>query len=168
MEDESLRVLLKKDFQLAFLACLTSQGLKPMSRWEKPLARSEEKTLEELGLAVGRARRSALSGKEVAETLFSRHHALVELYRERFDGRPLDRGSAVQRIEGLLFGFPGCCVESFLRQPYRPNGLDPAEQRILFHWSCPDCEPTRLLLPRYRLIHRQLEEIGCTPPSYSS
>ena len=75
-----LRLLLRVDFQLAFLALLTLQGLKPLSRWERPLEQAESGALEAAGLGTAHAQRTALSGKRVVETLFSPHPALLDLY----------------------------------------------------------------------------------------
>lgn len=160
---EHLRALLEEDFQLAFLAHLIVDGLKPLSRWEKPTGEQVRRALEGLGLSCVAIRRPLLSGREIVETVFSLHPGLLALYSGRFLGCRVDRSPETLRVEGLLFGFPGCCVEAFLRSPYRPNGLPAEDQRILFHWACPDCGPTRLLLPAYRRIHGELMELASAP-----
>jgi hypothetical protein len=75
------------------------------------------------------------------------------LYASRFDGTPIDPSPANRRIEGLLFGYPSCCVESYVARGYVKNSLRRSDQRILFHWACPNCPITPLLLPYYRKIY---------------
>jgi hypothetical protein len=142
--------LKKLGFDLAYLSLLTKAGVKPLSRWEKEFAPGTEEILHSLGLRTRTVRRSVRSGKEVLELLFSRSARCLDLYTTRFEGTAIDRSAANMRIEGLLFGYPSCCVESFATKGYVKNSLRKADQRILFHWACPSCPITPLLLPYYR------------------
>ena len=65
----------------------------------------------------------------------------------------LVRMREVARAEGLAFGYPGCCVESFLSRGYARNGLRPRDQRMLFHWACPGCSVSPRLAQSYREVH---------------
>lgn len=150
------------DEQLAFLAILTLAGVKPMSRWEKPLAAAEEDLLRQVGLQVARSQRTALNGTEVTETLFSRTGGYIEFYRYRWNGQPLDKSPAAMRLEGFLFGYPPCCVEAYIRSPYAANDLHPAVRGRLFHWACKGCVITPLLVPVYQRLEA-LREFLCSP-----
>ena len=89
----------------------------------------------------------------------SRSGQLIDLYLERFDGRAADPSPQSRRIEGFLFGYPPCCVEHYIRHGYRDNGLSPEDQRILFHWTCPGCAITPLLLPAYWETYRDCRRL---------
>jgi len=154
-----LAVLKLHDFQLAFLALLNLAGLKPASRWEKPLTKELRGELEALGLAVRVVKRVVLSGRELEETLFAGDAERLAIYAARFEGRVVDKSAATQRFEGDFFGYPLCCVEAFIRQPYIENGLARDDQAILFHWACPGCRATEKLLGEYRELHDALMEI---------
>ena len=78
---------------------------------------------------------------------------------QRYDGTLIDKSTETKRLEGFLFGFPPCCVESFTHFGYRPNGLAPEDQELLFHWACPHCRVTPLLLPSYRRVHQDCADI---------
>ena len=147
------------DFQLAFLALLTLEEVKPLSRWEKPLPDGMPEALKELGLSIRRVRRTTSSGREIFETLFSMDTARPEEYAARFDGCAVDKNPDTQRLEGRLFGYPSCCVEAFIERPYTDNGLVREDQAILFHWACPGCKATPYLLVRYRALHALLEAL---------
>ena len=142
-------------FDLAYLALLTKAGVKPLSRWEKEFHPRTEQLLGARGLRTRIVRRSVRSGKQVRELLFSTSEDCLHLYASRFDGTPIDRSPTTMRIEGLLFGYPSCCVESFVRNGYASNALAKKDQRILFHWACPQCPVTPLLLPYYREAYRE-------------
>jgi len=142
-------------FDLAYLSLLTKAGVKPLSRWEKEFAPETEEILRDLGLKTQTVRRSVRSGKEVRELIFSRSSRCLDLYATRFDGTAIDRSASNMRIEGLLFGYPSCCVESFATKGYVKNSLRKADQRILFHWACRECPITPLLVPYYREIYRE-------------
>ncbi len=152
-----LKTLSQIDQELAYLAALTVQGLKPLSRWEKPLADDALRQFDRLDLLAEQIRRSVKTGKEVIETVFSRTPAHIELYKRRFDNTPIDKSAATQRFEGFLFGYPPCCIEHYIRRAYAPNGLPEEDQKILFHWACKDCRVTPILLPAYRAIHKRLD-----------
>ena len=123
----AVRALRQSDKQLAYLAVLTRRGLKPLSRWEKPLRETEAGCLRELGLVVAPVARTVKIGKTISESIFSRTEGYVQIYRGRFEGAAVDKSPATARLEGFLFGFPPCCVDFFLKHPYGANGLDQAE-----------------------------------------
>lgn len=153
----SLRALKEIDFELAYLAVLTREGLKPLSRWEKSLTDGDLKLLQRTGLLTRQVRRTVKTGKEVVETIFSRTPAYIQLYEQAFDNTPIDKSPQIQRFEGFLFGYPPCCVNQYIRKPYAPNNLTEQEQKILFHWACRDCKVTPALLPAYKSVHDLLE-----------
>jgi hypothetical protein len=146
------------DFELAYLALLTCEGLKPLSRWEKPLGDDGLELLRRMGLLTRQVRRTVKTGKTVMETIFSRTPAYIQLYERNFSETPIDKSARVQRIEGFLFGYPACCIEQYIRKPYTPNNLPGEEQKILFHWACRDCEVTPILLDAYKSIHALLTQ----------
>ncbi len=148
-----IRTLREIDFELAYLALLTCEGLKPLSRWEKPLDDQQLRLLQQLGLLTKQIRRTVKTGKEVVETIFSRLPAYIQLYERRFANTPIDKSAETQRFEGFLFGYPACCVDQYIRKPYTPNNIPPEEQKMLFHWACKDCKITPVLLPAYKRLH---------------
>ena len=152
----SLQALKQIDPELAYLAALTSVGLKPLSRWEKPLSDHAVALLGQMDLLVEQVRRTVKTGKEVIETVFSLAPGYIRSYRQRFDNAPIDKSADTQRFEGFLFGYPPCCIEQYIRRPYTPNNLPPEDQKILFHWSCPGCKITPTLLPAYKAVHNCL------------
>jgi len=154
----AVRELKKIDIQLACLALLTRQGVKPLSRWEKPLDDHGLRFLQQMGLLARQIRRTVKTGKVVSETIFSVSAGYIELYKERFGGTPIDKSAATVRFEGFLFGYPSCCVEQFIRNPYARNNLNPEVQKILFHWACRDCKVTPALLPGYRRVYEYVEK----------
>ncbi len=147
---EILRSLRERDEDLAFLAQLTSTGLKPLSRFERALTDPLRSELVALGLSVASSSRRTEAGGVVEETIFSRHGALLEIYRGAFLGQSLRLSPELGRLEGYLFGFPPCCVAAYIKRPYAPNSLAREDQATLFHWACEGCTITPLLLPRYR------------------
>lgn len=159
MELESAEVrrcicrLKEKDFDLAYLAGLTVAGIKPLSRWEKPVEREEMNLLEGAGLKCGRISRTVQTGSSVVETIFGGSEGYLRLYGSAFGDKPVDKSPQTQILEGYLFGYPPCCVRAFVRNPYESNGLGREDQEILFHWACPDCRITPLLLEQYRGVH---------------
>ena len=144
------------DFELAYLALLTCEGLKPLSRWEKPLDEQGLQLLQRMGLLTKQIQRTVKTGKLVLETIFSRLPAYIELYERRFANTAIDKSAETQRFEGFLFGYPACCVDQYIRQPYAPNSIPEQDQQILFHWACRDCKITPLLLPAYKSVHNLL------------
>jgi len=153
---QSIKALKEIDFELAYLALLTREGLKPLSRWEKPLDERGVNLLQQMGLFTRRITRTVKIGKQVVETIFSRTPGYIQLYEKRFAHTPIDKSPQSQRLEGFLFGYPACCVNQYIRYPYAPNNLPPEEQKILFHWACNDCKITPLLLPAYKSVHNFL------------
>ncbi|MCK4294151.1 MAG: hypothetical protein KAY65_13210 [Planctomycetes bacterium] len=151
-----IRALKDIDFELAYLALLTCQGLKPLSRWEKPLDDTGFGSLQQMGLLTRQITRTVKTGKKVIETIFSRAPAYLELYEQRFANAPIDKSPETQRFEGFLFGYPPCCIEQYIRRPYTPNSLPDQDQKILFHWACKNCKITPTLLPPYKTIHNSL------------
>jgi len=153
-----IKELKEIDFELAYLALLTAEGLKPLSRWEKPLDSDGLELLQRLGLLTKQIRRTVKTGRLVLETIFSRLPAYIQLYERRFANTIIDKSAETQRFEGFLFGYPACCVDQYIRQPYTANDLPAEDQKILFHWACRDCKITSLLLPAYKSMHRFLND----------
>lgn len=151
-----VRTLKGIDFELAYLAVLTCEGIKPLSRWEKPLDGKGLELLQQTGLFTRQIRRTVKTGKEVVEIIFSRLPAHLQLYEQRFGNRPIDKSVQTRRFEGFLFGYPPCCVNEYIRNPYVLNNLEAEEQKILFHWVCRDCKITPLLLDAYKGIYNSL------------
>ena len=154
---EGLRALKQIDFELAYLVLLTCEGLKPLSRWEKPLDDNQLALLRGAGLLTRQIRRAAQTGGDVIETVFSRTPAYIHLYEESFADRAIDKSVKTQRLEGFLFGYPPCCVEQYIRKSYTANNLTKQDQEILFHWACTNCKVTAVLLHSYRSIHDWLK-----------
>ena len=152
-----LHSLKEIDFELAYLAALTREGLKPLSRWEKSLTDGDLELLKQLGLITKQVRRTVKAGGEVVETVFSRTPAYIKLYEQAFGNTPIDKSPRTQRFEGFLFGYPPCCVNQYIRKPYAPNNLTQQQQKILFHWACRDCKVTPELLGAYKNAHDLLE-----------
>ena len=152
-----LSALKKIDFELAYLAALTCKGLKPLSRWEKKLSKKNLELLQRTGLLTSQIRRTVKTGKEVAETIFSRAPVYIQLYEQAFENTPIDKSSRTQLFEGFLFGYPSCCVNHYIQKPYAPNNLTDQQQKILFHWAWRDCKVTPLLLPTYKNIYDLLD-----------
>ncbi|HKK72128.1 MAG TPA: FlgD immunoglobulin-like domain containing protein [Candidatus Krumholzibacteria bacterium] len=150
MSTQDLRRL---DPQLAYLALLTLAQLKPLSRWECALTETEIDVLRATVPHVRRIRRRTRLGRPVTETLIANDPARAVLYERMFGGRRLRRTPETVRREGRLLGYPSCCVEGFVREPYAANGMAPDDQEILFHWACPGCRVTPTLLREYRQVH---------------
>ena len=152
-----LRAMKEIDFELAYLAALTREGLKPLSRWEKSLTDDNLELLQRAGLITKQIPRTVKAGREIVETIFSRTPAYIQLYEQAFENTPVDKSPPTQQFEGFLFGYPPCCVSEFIRRPYAPNNLTQQEQKILFHWACRDCKITASLLPAYKRIYDSLD-----------
>ncbi len=151
--------LKKLGSDLAYLSLLTKAGLKPLSRWEKDFDPHTENLLHKLGLKMRTVQRTVRSGKRKRELIFSTSDQCLNLYLSRFEGTPIDHSPTNMRIEGLLFGYPSCCVESYVAKGYVNNSLRKSDQRMLFHWACPNCPVTPLLLPHYRRIYGECREV---------
>jgi hypothetical protein len=154
---QCIKALKENDFELVYLALLTYEGIKPLSRWEKPLDDHGFKLLQQMDLFAKQVRRTVKTGKEVFETIFSRLPAYIQLYEQSFADNPIDKTARTQRLEGFLFGYPSCCVDQYIHHPYTPNNLPSEDQKILFHWACKDCKITPLLLPSYKNVHELLD-----------
>lgn len=152
--EAEIRALKAVDFELAYLALLTCEGIKPLSRWEKPTDERTLIALRAMGLFAERIRRKVRSGKAFDETIFSRTCMPLEIYAEHFRDRAVDKSAETVRVEGFLFGYPPCCVSQYVRQPYAPHEFPMQQQEILFHWSCRGCVITPSLIPHYERIHR--------------
>lgn len=152
------RSLKEIDFELAYLALLTCEELKPLSRWEKPLDNHGLELLQQVGLFAKQIRRTVKTGKEIVETIFGITPGYIKLYERQFDGKPIDKSAETVHFEGFLFGFPSCCVDEYIRHPYIENALLPQQQKILLHWACKDCKITAALLPGYLRIHDYVEK----------
>jgi hypothetical protein len=156
--ESSLRALKAIDFELAYLALLTREGLKPLSRWEKHIDEDGLDFLHRMGLLTAQVRRTVKTGDEIVETVFSRSQACLELYGQRFENAPVDKSAETQRFEGFLFGYPPCCTEEYIRHPYSENDLPEKERKILFHWACKNCNVTPLLLNAYKKVYNMLND----------
>jgi len=157
--NSTLRALKEIDFELVYLALLTYEGLKPLSRWEKALDQNGIELLRGMGLVTKQVRRKVKTGDEVIETIFSRSPAYIDLYERRFANAPVDKSAETQRIEGYLFGYPPCCVEQYIIKPYAPNNRAEHQQKILFHWACNNCPVTPSLLQAYEKVHDWLDSL---------
>jgi hypothetical protein len=138
------------DPELEYLILLTRAGLKPLSRWEAGLGADVRRAISRRGLFVDSVSRRTRMGRHVHETVFSRRSVYTALYRKRYQGTRLRETPGEVRYQGRLFGYPSCCVDAFVREPYVPNSLDPRDQAILFHWACPSCHTTPGLVREYR------------------
>jgi|WetSurMetagenome_2_1015567.scaffolds.fasta_scaffold224650_2 hypothetical protein len=147
------------DFELAYLAILTREGIKPLSRWEKPLNDREIELLQSMDLQVKRISRIVKTGNQVTEIIFSRFTPYLELYTNRFENKPIEKDSETQRFEGFLFGYPPCCIEQYILKPYAKNNLTEKDQKILFHWACNNCKITSFLLDFYQKLYTELENL---------
>ena len=151
--------LKKLEFELAYLVLLTRRGIKPLSRWEKPLQDDEYKLFKEFGLKTAFVERQVLSGKTVEELIFSNSEAYIDVYFRKFDNTLIHKTAETQSIEGFLFGYPPCCVEQYMKNGYQKNELSPEEQQVLFHWACRGCAITPQLLPLYKETYAECHKI---------
>ena len=147
-----------KEFEFYYLAELTRQRIKPLSRWEKPLPQRANQWLRHNGLHVERISRKTLSGKTIAETVFSASSKYTDVYQRKFSNTFICKSAENQKLEGFLFGYPSCCVRQFIRHPYSPNNIDESDQSLLFHWACDACRSTHGLIPYYQSIHDSVSE----------
>ncbi len=154
-----IRALKAVDFDLAYLALLTREGIKPLSRWEKAVDDRVLDALKAMGLCIERIRRKVRSGKTFDETIFSRSAAHLAIYGEHFRNRPVDKSAETVRIEGFLFGYPPCCISQYVKQAYAPNEFPMQPQSILFHLNCKGCVITPSLIGHYERVHRIVQLI---------
>jgi hypothetical protein len=147
------------EFDLLYLGLLTREQVKPLSRWEGEFRRTEIKALKSLGLKTKTVERYLASGRIFQELIFGEDAEMIRAYANAFAKKPIDHSRHTALLEGRLFGYPGCCVDSFVTHGYVPNGLDEEDQKILFHWACSDCKVTPVLLPRYRNIYEETQRL---------
>ena len=147
------------EFDLLYLGLLTKEQVKPLSRWEGEFRRTEIKALKSLGLKTKTVERYLASGRIFQELIFSEDAGAIRAYANAFTRKPFDHSRHTALLEGRLFGYPGCCVDSFVTHGYVPNGLDEEDQKILFHWACSHCKVTPGLLPRYRNIYEEARRL---------
>ena len=157
-------ILRQLDFDLAYLAMLTKERIKPMSRWEKPVDINTHRILKRYGLRTAVVTRRLMDGTPVYETIFSTKQRYIDYYMRRFDNKPIANSKDDSIIEGLLFGYPNCCVKNFVTNGYTPNPYIGKEQRILFHWVCPNCKVTPTLIPYYKRIYRECKALFTEHP----
>jgi hypothetical protein len=139
-----------------YLGVLTARGVKPLSRLEYPVQPDVLRVLERLGLVLGVVRRVARNGALCTHHVMSADPGLLRQYLAEFDGTPLSRRvPSVVRAEARYFGYPSCCAEAFISEPYAPNSLPWADQCLLFHHACPACAETPGLVPLYRAAHAE-------------
>ncbi|NIN00790.1 MAG: hypothetical protein GTO24_22735 [candidate division Zixibacteria bacterium] len=147
------------EFDLLYLGLLTKEQVKPLSRWEGEFRRTEIKALKSLGLKTKTVERDLASGRISQELVFSEDAEMIRAYANAFAKKPIDHSRETALLEGRLFGYPECCVNSFVTHGYAPNGLSKEDQKILFHWACSDCKFTPGLLPRYRDIYEEARRL---------
>jgi hypothetical protein len=151
--------LTKLDFQLAYLAMLTKEQIKPLSRWEKKTSPKEVKILRKHGLKVENVRRKLLNGKHTSETIFSTKSRYIDIYLKNFNNQSIATHQSDREKEGFIFGYPSCCVKNFVENGYTKNPYIGKGQEILFHWVCPDCRVTPSLIPYYQKVHNKCEQL---------
>jgi hypothetical protein len=147
------------EFDLLYLALLTKEQVKPLSRWEKKFGPGEIKALKSLGLKTRSIERRLESGQKVDELVFSASGHPIDSYADAFERKPIDHSLQSALLEGKLFGYPECCVNSYAKKGYLPNGLPEDDQRLLFHWACPGCQVTNRLLPGYRSAYEEAQRL---------
>ncbi len=147
------------EFDLLYLALLTKKEIKPLSRWERKLGPIEIEALKSMGLKTRPIKRYLESGRIFEELILSGNEELIDIYANAFMGKRMADSRKTGLLEGKLFGYPACCVRSFVSHGYLPNGLSTDDQQILFHWACPDCQVTPKLLLRYRSAYEEARRI---------
>jgi len=144
-----MKPLNRLGFNISYLALLTKDHIKPLSRWEGRFSRRQVKALHTLGLKTETVERKLLNGRTKPELLFSTSSRYLDLYRRKYHRRPIIKDPQTVTTEGFLFGYPHCCVKSFAEHGYARNEFQSRGQEILFHWACPGCRATPELLPYY-------------------
>ena len=150
---------LAENEELLFLALLTAEGVKPLSRWEAPVTPRQWQALTRLELHVSTVHRTTEWDHTATHVIFSRDRARLEAHRAAFEGTPMRYNPERMRREGLDFGYPPCCVGAFVEHGYQSNGLTSKDQALLFYWACPGCAKTRQRLPAYRRIYRRVRTL---------
>jgi len=154
-----MRALKKLGFDLSYLALLTKEDVKHLSRWEGGISHQTLGALQYLGLKTGVVQRKLLNGDTTGELIFSKSSNYLGFYTNRFDKTPIKKDYQTKITEGFLFGYPGCCVRNFAENGYTKNGYGGNDQEILFHWVCPDCRITPSLFPYYEKVHKECKDI---------
>jgi len=153
----------KLELEAIYLGLLSAWRIKLLSRVEYPLKADVLALLEALGLTVSPVLRVAENGTRVTHWTFGAEPRLVEQYRREYEGTAIaGQLPAVVRAEGRYFGYPPCCVEAFIREPYAPNGLTAEEQGLLFHYACPGCRETSRLIPLYQAALAEARDLHKT------
>lgn len=150
------------DDELLYLALLTAEGIKTLSRWEMHLDHDQLNALERLGLHGSTLTRGTQWGRLVTHAIFSRSRSSLQKHRSAFNGGAISFEAQSVRREGLDFGYPACCVDAFIARGYQRNGFASEDQSILFHWACPGCEKTRCILSDYRRIFKRVRAFRTT------
>jgi len=153
-----MKPLKRLGFDIAYLAVLTRERVKPLSRWEGRFSRRQVRALRHLGLRTDTVERPLLNGGTTNELIFSSSSRYLDLYRRKYHRRPIAKDRQTVTTEGFLFGYPACCVHNFAENGYARNEFQGRGQEILFHWACPGCRATPELLPHYRDVHRRCRE----------
>jgi len=146
-------------FELSYLALLTKEKVKPLSRWENGSPLNAIKALRKLGLMTRVVERKLLNGNTKTELIFSQSSHYLDLYFKRFDSTYIKKDYDTIVTEGFLFGYPGCCTMNFAKNGYTANNINIHDQSILFHRACPDCKVTPLLLPYYERTYQECKKI---------
>ncbi len=154
-----MKAFKKLGFDIGYLALLTREHVKPLSRWEGTFSRGQIKALKHLGLKTDTVDRKLLNGGTTAELIFSTSPRYLDLYRRRYHRTPITKDRQTVKTEGFLFGYPGCCVRNFAENGYTDNEFVGRGQEILFHWACPGCRATPQLLPYYRQTHQECQQL---------
>jgi len=147
------------DFELIYLGLLTKESVKPLSRWEKDFGLSEIKFLKSFGLRSMAIERYLTTGRIIEELIFSKSKELLNEYANLFKKTPIRYTPATIELEGRFFGYPDCCIRSYINYGELNNGFAKDEQALLFHWACPDCRITPKLIPRYRAIYEDAKRL---------
>jgi hypothetical protein len=154
-----MRTFRKLGFDISYLALLTKEQVKPLSRWEGRFSRRQIKALRHLGLRTETVDRKLFNGQTKPELIFSTSSRYLDLYRRKYHRRPIAKDQRTVKTEGFLFGYPSCCVHNFARNGYTRNEFQGRGQDILFHWACPGCRATPELLPYYQTAHDRCREM---------
>jgi len=154
-----MKTFKKLGFDLSYLALLTKEDIKPLSRWEGSINHKKIKALQNLGLRTKLIERKLLNGSTTGELIFSKSTNYLDFYTNHFDKTHIRKDYETTVTEGFLFGYPGCCVKNFAENGYTKNDYNRSGQEILFHWACPGCEITPSLLPYYEKIYNDCKDI---------
>ena len=91
---------LAENEELLFLAMLTAEGVKPLSRWEGPVTPRQWQALPRLGLQVAAVHRPTEWGHSVTHVIFSRDRASTLSLRlpEGYSSRNFCQASGVSSL----------------------------------------------------------------------